>query len=135
MTDTRTPLPSLAALDPAGEFPTRHIGPDAEDVAAMCAALGVTSVDELVDQVVPEAIRRRDALDIGPSSSEVAVIARLRAIAERNEVFTSLIGTGYTGTVTPPVIARNVLENPAWPGTRPTRRTNPRSARAAWRRC
>ncbi len=105
---------SLAALDGADRFVERHVGPDAVEVAAMCAVLGVASRAELIDQVVPEPIRRRDALGIGAAASEPDVIARLRAIADRNEVFTSLIGTGYAGTITPPVIARNVLENPAW---------------------
>ena len=105
---------ALAALDEADRFVERHVGPDTAEVATMCAALGVASLAELIDQVVPEPIRRRDALGIGAAASEPDVIARLRAIADRNEVFTSLIGTGYAGTITPPVIARNVLENPAW---------------------
>ena len=105
---------SLAALDGPDRFVERHVGPDASEVATMCAVLGVASLAELIDQVVPEPIRRRDALGIGAAVSEPDVIARLREIAALNEVFTSLIGTGYTGTITPPVIARNVLENPAW---------------------
>ena len=80
----------------------------------MLATVGVESLDELVDRAVPEAIRDRTPLDLPTGLTEAEALARLRALADRNEVFTSLIGMGYSGTITPPVILRNVLENPAW---------------------
>ena len=80
----------------------------------MLAALDVASVAELVDRAVPEAIRDRLPLDLPAGLTEAEALARLRELADRNRVLTSLIGMGYSGTITPPVIQRNVLENPAW---------------------
>ncbi len=105
--------PSLSALEAHDEFVGRHVGPDGDDVAAMLDVVGAASLDELLDRAVPKAIRD-DELPLAPAASEAEVLARLRAIAGRNEVTTSLIGMGYYGTVTPPVVLRNVLENPAW---------------------
>src|SRR5690606_19268250 len=76
--------------------------------------LGYGSLDELTDAVVPSSIRWDKPLDLGAPLTEQEMLARLRAIAERNVVTTSLIGMGYHGTVLPPVILRNVLENPGW---------------------
>ena len=104
----------LADLDPAADFEGRHIGPRASDLAAMLAELGFASLDELTDTAVPAAIRIRGPLALPGPVSEPEVLDRLRALAAENEVFTSLIGCGYTDTVTPGVILRNVLENPAW---------------------
>ncbi len=101
-------------LDTHGEFVHRHIGPSEPDVAKMLAAVGFDSIDALIDAVVPDAIRERTPLELPAAQSEVAVLDELRALAERNEVNTSLIGLGYAGTITPPVILRNVLENPGW---------------------
>ena len=80
----------------------------------MLAALDVASVAELVDRAVPEAIRERAPLDLPVGRTEADVLARMRELADRNQVLTSLIGQGYSGTITPPVIQRNLLENPAW---------------------
>ncbi len=80
----------------------------------MLAALDLESVADLVDQAVPEAIRDRTPLDLPPGRTEADVLAGMRELAERNQVLTSLIGQGYSGTITPPVIQRNLLENPAW---------------------
>ena len=80
----------------------------------MLAALGVGSLAELVDRAVPDAIRDHAPLDLPVPLGEAEALARLRELADRNQVFTSLIGQGYSGTITPPVIQRNVLENPAW---------------------
>lgn len=80
----------------------------------MLATLGLASLDELADRAVPGAIRSPAAPALGAGCTEAEALGRLRAIASRNEVYTSLIGTGYHGTITPPVIQRNVLENPAW---------------------
>jgi glycine dehydrogenase len=95
-------------------FADRHIGPSADDVAAMLARLGLSSLDELLDQAVPASIRDDKPLELDAALSEPEAIARLRALADRNEVFASLIGQGYYGTHTPGVILRNVLESPAW---------------------
>ncbi len=92
----------------------RHIGPSPAEMAEMFAVLGVSDLAELVDQTVPEAIRQQTPLDFGKPLSEREVMVRLREVAARNTVLTSLIGMGYHGTVTPPAIQRNILENPAW---------------------
>jgi len=95
-------------------FSDRHIGPRGDDVARMLETVGVASLEELVDQAVPASIRSDAPLDLPAPASEAAMLAELRAIADRNVVRTSMIGLGYAGTVTPPVIRRNVLESPAW---------------------
>ncbi|HEY8216444.1 MAG TPA: glycine dehydrogenase (aminomethyl-transferring), partial [Acidimicrobiia bacterium] len=94
-------------------FADRHIGPDPAAQRAMLDALGLATLDELVARTVPGSIRD-DALELPPAASEPEVLARLRTVAGRNQVLTSLIGLGYSDTITPPVILRNVLENPAW---------------------
>ncbi|HEY8527233.1 MAG TPA: aminomethyl-transferring glycine dehydrogenase [Acidimicrobiales bacterium] len=99
---------------PAESFVDRHVGPSPDDVATMLERLGLSSLDELLDQAVPGTIRDGKPLELEAALGEPDVIARLRALAERNQVFTSLIGQGYYGTHTPGVIKRNVLENPAW---------------------
>jgi glycine dehydrogenase len=105
------PIAHLLATD---EFVQRHIGPSPEELTQMLGVIGVSSVAELIDDAVPAGIRLDGPLALDPPSTEVEVLRRLRELAERNQPVTSLIGMGYTGTVTPPVIARNVLENPAW---------------------
>ena len=99
---------------PATTFADRHLGPRPEDVDAMLAVLGVASLDELLDQSVPKSIRADEPLRLPAAGSEPEVLAALRALADRNQVVTSLIGAGYHGTHTPGVILRNVLESPAW---------------------
>lgn len=94
-------------------FHQRHIGPDDTDIARMLDVVGATTLDALIDQTVPMAIRD-DSLDLPEALSEIAAVARLRDLADRNQVTRSMIGMGYHGTVTPPVIKRNVLEDPAW---------------------
>lgn len=96
------------------DFSRRHIGPTPADIEQMLQAVGVSTLDELVEQTVPASIREAAPLDIGPGLSETEMLARMRAIANKNQVFTSLIGQGYYGTILPPVIQRNLLENPAW---------------------
>ena len=91
----------------------RHIGPSPAEMAEMLKAVGVDSLEALIDQTVPAGIRQAAPLD-WPALSEAALLARMRAVAGRNRVMTSLIGQGYYGTVTPPAIQRNILENPAW---------------------
>ena len=105
---------TLAQLEDHGAFQRRHIGPDAADEAAMLATLGFDSRAALIDAVVPAAIRRKSALDIGAPRTEGEALTRLRRIAEKNQVFKSFIGQGYYETYTPGVILRNVFQNPAW---------------------
>jgi glycine dehydrogenase len=107
-------LSPLSSLENASEFAARHIGPDAADEQRMLAAVGCASRDQLIDAVVPRAIRRSRPMDLPPAASEAAALAELRAIAAKNKVLKSFIGQGYHGTHTPGVILRNVLENPAW---------------------
>jgi glycine dehydrogenase len=96
------------------EFAARHIGPDAPAVAAMLAELGVDSLEALVDQTVPQGIADSRPLDLPAALDEPSALGLARELAGRNRVLRSFIGMGYHGTVLPPVIARNVLENPAW---------------------
>ncbi|WBU56523.1 aminomethyl-transferring glycine dehydrogenase [Paracoccus sediminicola] len=91
----------------------RHIGPSPAEMDEMLAAVGVDSLDTLIEQTVPASIRQEEALDWVPLS-EAGLLDKMRAVAAKNEVMTSLIGQGYYGTVTPPAIQRNILENPAW---------------------
>ncbi|HUP29143.1 MAG TPA: aminomethyl-transferring glycine dehydrogenase [Usitatibacter sp.] len=107
-------LPSLGELEDHGAFQRRHIGPDAADQAAMLASLGFASREALIDAVVPRAIRRTRAMDLGEPRSEAEALTHLRAIAEKNQVYKSYIGQGYYETHTPGVILRNVFQNPAW---------------------
>jgi glycine cleavage system P protein (glycine dehydrogenase) len=108
------PEQSLSELETPDRFVGRHIGPDAGEQARMLATLDVSSLEELIDRAVPDSIRTREALRVPPAHSEADTVTRLRDLAQRNDVFTSLIGMGYSDTITPPVILRNVLEDPAW---------------------
>jgi len=103
-----------SSLAPGDTFPRRHIGPDAAEVAEMLAALGLESLDALITATVPAAIRLRRPLRLPEPRGEHELIDDLRRIAERNEVYRSFIGMGYHDCITPPVIQRNVLENPGW---------------------
>ncbi|NTW38803.1 MAG: aminomethyl-transferring glycine dehydrogenase [Cellulomonadaceae bacterium] len=109
-----TPEPPVNATPAADGFVDRHLGPRAADLTTMLTQVGASSLDALIDAAVPASIRMAGALDLPPARSEAEVLADLRALADRNTVLTSMIGLGYHGTVTPPVIRRNVLENPAW---------------------
>ncbi|MBC7677324.1 MAG: glycine dehydrogenase, partial [Rhodoferax sp.] len=91
----------------------RHIGPSPAEIALMLKAVGVASLDQLIDETVPAAIRQAEPLTWAPLA-EHELLARMRQVADKNKVMTSLIGQGYYGTVTPPAIQRNILENPAW---------------------
>ena len=99
---------------PLPEFAARHIGPRDADIEAMLQVVGHPSLDALVDAAIPAKIRAGEALGIEPADSEAAVLAQLREYAAQNTALTSMIGQGYYGTITPGVIGRNVLENPAW---------------------
>jgi glycine dehydrogenase len=101
-------------LNPTDTFVHRHIGPTDADIQNMLATLGLSSLDALVASVVPEDIRMRQPLTFGTCRGEFDVLAELRALHDRNQVFRSFIGMGYYDCITPPVIQRNILENPAW---------------------
>jgi hypothetical protein len=124
---------SLTDLEQANPFAERHIGPAADDQARMLDAIGYASMDALLTDAIPASIREKLALALPPAASEAQAAAELRALADRNDVLTSMIGLGYYDTLTPAVIRRCVLENPAWYTA--TRRTSRRSARVGSRRC
>jgi len=105
---------SLKALETRGDFVRRHIGPGEPQIREMLQALGLDSLDELIDKAVPATIVDRTPLELPEPKTERETMTYLRRMGERNRVFVSMIGMGYYGTVLPPVIRRNVLENPAW---------------------
>ena len=92
----------------------RHIGPSPAEMAHMLETLGLSSLEALIDETLPKSIRQKTPLNFGKPKSERALLNHMRVTASKNKVLTSLIGQGYHGTVTPPVIQRNILENPAW---------------------
>jgi len=96
------------------DFPARHIGPDESDEAAMLRAIGAATLDELAAETVPADIRFKGALDLPAPVDEATILSELRALAAKNQVWRSFIGMGYSDCVTPPVIQRNILENPGW---------------------
>ncbi|MER5709862.1 aminomethyl-transferring glycine dehydrogenase [Streptomyces sp. NPDC002122] len=111
MTANRIPLSELEQGIP---FEQRHIGPDAEARAKMLAQVGYGSLDELTAAAVPDVIKNAEALALPAARTEAEVLAELRTLADGNQVLAPMIGLGYYGTFTPPVILRNVMENPAW---------------------
>ena len=113
MNDTRFPA-TLAQLEQRDDFVGRHVGPDAAETRAMLDVLGLESLDQLIDKVIPASILSAAPLALPEGRSEPETLALLRTIADKNRVLRSFIGTGYHGTFTPTVILRNVLENPAW---------------------
>ncbi|WP_338548983.1 aminomethyl-transferring glycine dehydrogenase [Roseovarius phycicola] len=92
----------------------RHIGPSPEEMDEMLSTLGVDTLDQLIDETVPASIRQKSKLDFGKPKSERELMHHMRVTAAKNKVLVSMIGQGYHGTVTPPAIQRNILENPAW---------------------
>src|SRR5918996_1416708 len=111
MEQNRVPL---AALEMRGDFVRRHIGPGEPQIAEMLEVVGGSSLDDLIEKATPASIRTDRPLDLPPPLSERRALARLRAMAARNQLHTSMIGMGYYGTILPGVIQRNVLENPGW---------------------
>ncbi len=107
-------LAELAELEEADSFVRRHIGPSETELIAMLRAVGAATLDDLAARAVPPSIRSNAALILPEPADEAGVIAELRCLAADNVAKKSLIGMGYHGTVTPPVILRNVLENPGW---------------------
>ncbi len=118
MSSTPTATTNLATANTteatSEAFARRHIGPSAPDVVAMLRTIGAGSVEELIAQAVPASILAPGQLTFGPALTETETLACMREVAAKNKVLTSLIGQGYYGTLTPAVIQRNILENPAW---------------------
>jgi glycine dehydrogenase len=108
------PTVSLRDLENPNAFTDRHIGPNDGEISQMLGVVGHASLDALTEAIVPEKIRSTAPLALGEGLSEEAALARIGAIAARNQIHRSFIGQGYYGTHTPKVILRNVLENPAW---------------------
>ena len=102
------------ALEPFEDFVRRHVGPSDEEQEGMLKVLGYESLDALVDAAVPGSVRSLGTLDLPPAVSEQQVLDELRRLAARNTIAEPMIGLGYSGTITPGVIRRNVLESPAW---------------------
>ena len=106
--------PRKPANDAAVSFARRHIGPSTRDIASMLETVGAKSLDALMAETLPSSIRQKAPLDLGLALSETEALAHMRELASQNQVFTSMIGQGYSGTILPTVIQRNILENPAW---------------------
>ena len=101
-------------LKPSDTFVHRHIGPSPQDIQEMLQTIGADSLEQLIDQTVPASIRLTRPLNLGEPRGEHELLAELKAMAAKNKVFRSYIGMGYSDTITPPVIQRNILENPGW---------------------
>ncbi|CAN1213567.1 aminomethyl-transferring glycine dehydrogenase [Tumidithrix helvetica PCC 7403] len=102
------------AFAPTDTFIHRHIGSNATEIQEMLSSLGCTSLNDLIDKTVPQSIRIKRPLQLGEARGEYELLQSLKAIASKNQVFRSFIGTGYSNCITPPVIQRNILENPGW---------------------
>jgi glycine dehydrogenase len=102
------------ANEAATAFVRRHIGPSPRDISAMLETVGAKTLGELMAETLPASIRQKAPLDLGAALGETEALAHMSELASQNQVFTSLIGQGYSGTILPAVIQRNVLENPAW---------------------
>jgi len=103
-----------SAIPPRDAFSGRHCGPTPNDIDAMLRAIGASSLDELINQAVPSTIQSRNALAIGAAIDEQTALERMADMAAENQVLRSYLGYGYYDTITPPVILRNILENPGW---------------------
>jgi glycine dehydrogenase len=102
------------AAEPATSFVDRHIGPSPRDIAAMLETIGANSLAGLMSETLPASIRQDAPLDLGRALNETEALVHMRELAAQNRPFISLIGQGYSGTILPAVIQRNILENPAW---------------------
>ena len=102
------------ADEAATTFARRHVGPSPRDISAMLETVGTKTLSELIGQTLPSSIHQKAPLDLGRALSETEALTHMRELALQNQVFTSLIGQGYSGTILPAVIQRNILENPAW---------------------
>src|SRR5690348_16071175 len=106
--------PFKPASEAASSFVRRHIGPSPRDVATILETVGAKSLGDLMGETLPGSIRQKAPLDLGQALSETEALAHMGELAAQNQLFTSLIGQGYSGTILPAVIQRNILENPAW---------------------
>jgi len=104
----------MTLIDPPADFEVRHLGPTRADISAMLKEVGYSSLGELVSQTIPESIRMEGELDLPPALSEAEFVNRLRRVASQNRVFRSFLGMGYSDTLVPGVILRNIMENPGW---------------------
>src|SRR6056297_590779 len=98
----------------ADRFSDRHIGPGKEDIGEMLEAMGLNSLDELMEKTIPHSIRLKDPMPLGDGMTEVKYMEKIESIAKKNQVFKSYIGQGYYNTFLPSAIRRNMLENPNW---------------------
>ncbi len=112
--DSQPSLFSLESLASTDSFVRRHIGPSVDEVEEMLKVLGFSTLDDLIDRTIPPAIRLHQPLNLPSPQSEYAALTQLKEIASKNQVLRSLIGMGYHDCITPPVIQRNILENPGW---------------------
>ncbi|HIF23550.1 MAG TPA: glycine dehydrogenase (aminomethyl-transferring), partial [Gemmatimonadetes bacterium] len=104
----------MTRIDLPADFEARHLGPDDADVSAMLETVGYDSLSGLVDDTVPNSIRMEGALQLPAALTEAQLLARLREVASQNQVFRSYLGQGYSDTLVPGVILRNIMENPGW---------------------
>ena len=100
--------------DTTQNFSLRHIGPRKSEINEMLEELGLKNIDELIEKTIPKSIHVKSELNIGNGLDEFSLLKKIKSIASKNKVARSYIGTGYYGTITPPVIQRNILENPGW---------------------
>jgi len=110
----RQPMQTREGTIDIDSFARRHIGPSEEEVRAMLRELGFENLNALIDAAVPKNIRLNRQLNLPKAKSEIEALAELRAIANKNKIARSFIGAGYSDCITPPVIQRNILENPGW---------------------
>jgi glycine dehydrogenase len=95
-------------------FSNRHLGPNSKEVAIMLEKIGVSSIEELISETIPENIRLKNPLDLEQPMSEYEYLKHIEELSQQNKVFKSFIGLGYNEAITPPVIQRNIFENPGW---------------------
>jgi glycine dehydrogenase len=107
-------IQTLSELEAHDEFHARHIGPNSEEKLEMLRTIGLSSLEDMTDAIVPASIKLKSGLTLPAALSEEQALEKIRAIAQQNQIFKSFIGQGYYGTHTPKVILRNILENPAW---------------------
>jgi glycine dehydrogenase len=112
--ETFSPSDFQDLLDSTDVFVSRHIGPNETEIEKMLNVLGYPTLEALIDRTVPTAIQLGNSLNLPPERSEYAALAQLKSIASKNQVFRSFLGMGYHDCITPPVILRNILENPGW---------------------
>jgi glycine dehydrogenase len=107
-------MTNLTDLHKSDRFADRHIGPSADEISSMLQTLGLDSLDALIDKIVPKSIRRTDTMAIDEALTEHESLAAMKAMADKNRILKTCIGLGFYNTLTPPVVQRNILENPAW---------------------